>query len=169
MGSVSRYTANMLNLSFLEPVKELLDQPEVADKVEELGRLFFSSDSVTINLLPAILIGLGSLLFLLPLLGIPVLDLLFGAMTGSSAGGYSAAAYGGDTYNAPTGGYSSSYSARSGESVDLTPEQSALYPELSEIRGQIESLQASEKNLREQIYFNTATEDAGSRIVNQLY
>merc|ERR1712133_310853 len=88
MGSVSRYTANMLNLSFLEPVKELLDQPEVADKVEELGRLFFSSDSVTINLLPAILIGLGSLLFLLPLLGIPVLDLLFGAMTGSSAGGH---------------------------------------------------------------------------------
>jgi uncharacterized membrane protein len=107
-----------------------------------------------------ILAGLGALLFLLPLIGIPILDIIFGAMTGTSTGaGYSSSvSYGGSTgagYAAPSSGYGA-YSARSGEGVELTPEQKALFPELTDLRQQIENLQESEKSLREQIYFNTA-------------
>ena len=84
--------------------------------------------------------------------------------------------------------------------VELTPEQKALFPELTELRQQIENLQvnlpgcsnnqifrnvqmgkqlkmfnenptqASEKSLREQIYFNTAgqTDGINAADVNQI-
>merc|ERR1711936_1060518 len=149
----SRATA--MDLAFLDPLRELLD------KAEAVVRGFFSNSNVTVNLIPAILAGLGALLFLLPLIGIPILDIIFGAMTGASTGaGYSSnVSYGASTtgagYAAPSSGYGA-YSARSGEGVELTPEQKALFPELTELRQQIENLQAREKSLREQIYFNTA-------------
>ena len=44
-------------------------------------------------------------------------------------------------YAAPSSGYGNAYSARSGEGVELTPEQEALFPELGELREQIEGLQ----------------------------
>ena len=44
-------------------------------------------------------------------------------------------------YAAPSSGYGSAYSARSGEGVQLTPDQEALFPELGELRQQIEGLQ----------------------------
>merc|ERR1712106_44751 len=155
----SRATA--MELAFLDPLRELLDNEETVEKAEAVVRGFFSNSNVTVNLIPAILAGLGALLFLLPLLGIPILDLLFGAMTGASTGaGYSSnVSYGGSTgagyAAAPSTGYGA-YSARSGEGVELTPEQKALFPELTDLRQKIENLQESEKSLREQIYFNTA-------------
>merc|ERR1711936_1253402 len=162
----SRATA--MDLAFLDPLRELLD------KAEAVVRGFFSNSNVTVNLIPAILAGLGALLFLLPLIGIPILDIIFGAMTGASTGaGYSSnVSYGASTgagYAAPSSGYGA-YSARSGEGVELTPEQKALFPELTELRQQIENLQASEKSLREQIYFNTAgqTDGINAADVNQI-
>merc|ERR1712212_1357638 len=142
----------MDHLAFLDPLRELFDNDEAVEKAEAVVRGFFSNSNVTVNLIPAILAGLGALLFLLPLLGIPILDVLFGAMTGASTGA----------------GYSSSisYSARSGEGVELTPEQKALFPELTDLRQQIENLQESEKSLREQIYFNTAAAHSEGQLVN---
>jgi len=149
-----------MDLAFLDPLRELLNNDEAVEKAESVVRGFFSNSNVTVNLIPAILAGLGALLFLLPLIGIPILDIIFGAMTGTSTGaGYSSnVSYGGSTgagYAAPSSGYGA-YSARSGEGVELTPEQKALFPELTDLRQQIENLQESEKSLREQIYFNTA-------------
>merc|ERR1711997_416357 len=150
-----------MDLAFLDPLRELLDNEEA----EAVVRGFFSNSNETVNLIPAILAVLGALLFLLPLLGIPILDVIFGAMTGTStAAGYgSNVSYGGSTgagYAAPSTGYGA-YSARSGEGVELTPEQKALFPELTDLRQQIENLQESEKSLREQIYFNTAAHSEG--------
>merc|ERR1711997_1332940 len=168
----SRATA--MDLAFLDPLRELLDNDEAVEKAEAVVRGFFSNSNVTVNLIPAILAGLGALLFLLPLLGIPILDVLFGAMTGASTGaGYSSSiSYGGSTgagYAAPSSGYGA-YSARSGEGVELTPEQKALFPELTDLRQQIENLQESEKSLREQIYFNTTgqTDGINAADINQI-
>merc|ERR1711953_469730 len=152
-----------MDLAFLDPLRELLDNDEAVEKAEAVVRGFFSNSNVTVNLIPAILAGLGALLFLLPLIGIPILDIIFGAMTGASTGaGYSSnVSYGASTtgagYAAPSSGYGA-YSARSGEGVELTPEQKAFFPELTDLRQQIENLQESEKSLREQIYFNTAAQ-----------
>merc|ERR1712088_143419 len=104
----SRATA--MDLAFLDPLRELLDNAEA------VVRGFFSNSNVTVNLIPAILAGLGALLFLLPLIGIPILDIIFGAMTGASTGaGYSSnVSYGASTtgagYAAPSSGYGA-YSA----------------------------------------------------------
>merc|ERR1719225_1231945 len=152
-----------MDLAFLDPIRRLLENEEAVEKAEAVVRGFFSNSNVTVNLIPAILAGLGALLFLLPLIGIPILDIIFGAMTGASTGaGYSSnVSYGASTtgagYAAPSSGYGA-YSARSGEGVELTPEQKALFPELTDLRQQIENLQESEKSLREQIYFNTAAQ-----------
>lgn len=132
---------------------------QVMEKAEDLARLFFTNDNVTVNLLPAILVGLGLLLFILPLLGIPILDLIFGAMTGVATGGYGTQ-YGANTYATAPGpsAYGAGYSSRAGEGVELTPEQKALFPELTELRDQIVQLKESEKDLRSQIYYNTANQ-----------
>jgi len=167
--------ASAMDLAFLDPIRRLLENEEAVEKAEAVVRGFFSNSNVTVNLIPAILAGLGALLFLLPLIGIPILDIIFGAMTGASTGaGYSSnVSYGASTtgagYAAPSSGYGA-YSARSGEGVELTPEQKALFPELTELRQQIENLQASEKSLREQIYFNTAgqTDGINAADINQI-
>jgi len=150
----------MVNIEMLEPLKQLLlkDDVQGVEVVEELGRIFFSNSAVTINLVPALLVGAGLLLFLLPLLGVPILDILFGAMSGAT-GGYGSA-YGGSDFGyaaAPANDYG--YASRSG-GVDLTPEQEALFPKLSELRGQIEELQESESKLRNHIYQQVANSES---------
>merc|ERR1712241_1586690 len=102
--------ASAMDLAFLDPIRRLLENEEAVEKAEAAVRGFFSNSNVTVNLIPAILAGLGALLFLLPLIGIPILDIIFGAMTGTSTGaaGYSSnVSYGGSTgagYAAPSGG-----------------------------------------------------------------
>merc|ERR1719242_2824989 len=108
-----------MDLAFLDPLRELLNNDEAVEKAESVVRGFFSNSNVTVNLIPAILAGLGALLFLLPLIGIPILDIIFGAMTGTLTGaGYSSnVSYGASTgagYAAPSSEYGA-YSARSGE------------------------------------------------------
>lgn len=162
----------MVNIvEFIEPVRDLLAREDVVEKVEEVARVFFTNGNVTVNLLPAILVGLGLLLFLLPLLGIPILDLLFGAMTGVATGGYGNS-YGSTSYTAATGpatAYGAGYSSRAGEGVELTPEQKALFPELTSLRDQIAQLKDSEADLRSQIYYNTAnTAEAGGVAAGEI-
>lgn len=155
-----------MDLAWIESLKEMLNNDEAVDKVEQIARVFFTSNAVTVNLIPAIIAGLGAALFLLPLLGIPILDMIFNAMTGTTASvGYGAAPTGG--YAAPSSGYGNAYSARSGEGVELTPEQEALFPELGELREQIEGLQASEKDLKQQIYYSSG-QVAADPDVNQI-
>jgi len=68
----------------------------------ETARIYYTSDDVTVNLIWSILV-LGALLLLLkPLLGIPLLDNLLGAMTGSSPSYGSGIS---SDYGAPSAGY----------------------------------------------------------------
>ena len=79
--------------NLLTPIYDLLQDEVVREKVEESARVFFSNSNLTINLIPALIIGALGLLFLLPLLGIPILDILGGMMSdvvGGHGGGYSA-------------------------------------------------------------------------------
>jgi len=83
-------------------------QARMMDAVET-ARIYYTSDDVTVNLIWSILIFGGLLLLLKPLLGIPLLDNILGAMTGSSpsygsgiSSGYGAPDTG---YGAPDAGY----------------------------------------------------------------
>merc|ERR1719373_890383 len=81
-------------------VLDFLNKPEVKDGLEETARLYFTSDTVTINLVwSAIILGLIGLA-LKPIFGIPLLENILGAM--SSGGGHS---LGGSGYGASSGGY----------------------------------------------------------------
>jgi len=174
-----------MDSTILEPLAELVGEGAMVARAEEVVRTFFSSSTVTVNLIPALLAGIGAVLFLLPLLGIPILDIIFGAMTGTSTSGAgygSSVSYGGSgggssysggvdsSYAAPSTGYGA-YSARSGQGVELTPEQAALFPELAQLREQIDGLQESEKSLREQIFFNTAASEGilGANQISYTY
>ena len=59
------------------------------ERVEETARIYFEGTGTTINLLPALIIGLLLLLALLKLLGIPILS-SFGldGLAGDSDGSY---------------------------------------------------------------------------------
>jgi len=118
MGSVGRWYWNWSDMDLIkETLLELFGNKDVQDELIETGRIYFTSNDVTINLVWSILI-LGLLgLVLKPLFGIPLLENILGAMTG---GGSHGASYGGgvsDGYGAPSGGYgapSGGYGAPSG-------------------------------------------------------
>merc|ERR1712080_441940 len=76
--AATRTMTDIANL--LTPIYDLLQDEVVREKVEESARVFFSNSNLTINLIPALIIGALGLLFLLPLLGIPILDILGGMM-----------------------------------------------------------------------------------------
>lgn len=42
--------------------------------------------------------------------------------------------------------------------IQLTPEQKALYPELTKLQEQLDKLKESEVNLRHQIFYNSDTD-----------
>merc|ERR1712080_700941 len=94
--AATRTMTDIANL--LSPIYDLLQDEVVREKVEESARVFFSNSNLTINLIPALIIGALGLLFLLPLLGIPILDILGGMMSGV-VGGH------GGGYSAPSTGY----------------------------------------------------------------
>merc|ERR1712203_951986 len=81
---------------------DLWHTPGVQEKIEESARVFFSNSILTVNLIPALLVG-ALLLFLLPfLLGLPILNGL--------GGGGGSASYGSnleisDGYGAPSSSY----------------------------------------------------------------
>jgi len=167
-----------LNTNFLEPLKKIINNEgevteslrEMSPVLTEVGRIIFDSNSVTINLLPALLAigGLGLLLLKL-FFGLTLFDVM-DAMTGATP------SYGGTGYGAPATGYgvpaasygapastgyaapASGYSSRSSydeDDIQLTPEQKALYPELTKLQDQLTQLKESEVQLRHQIFYNS--------------
>ena len=89
-------------LDILHPLLgTFIEDPELRDTVEETvetARIYFDNGSgVTVNLIPAVIVGLLLLLGALKLLGLPILA-SFGLDGGSGAG------VSGD-YGAPSGGY----------------------------------------------------------------
>ena len=75
--------------TILQPFLDLIDQPEVREKVQETARIYFEGQGTTVNLLPALIVGLLLLLALLKLLGLPILS-SFGldGLAGDSDGSY---------------------------------------------------------------------------------
>merc|ERR1712119_238771 len=95
---------NMDNLA--TSLMELWNTPGVAEKVEETARVYFANSILTINLIPALLVGALLLFLLPPLLGFPLLNGLLGGLGGGGGG----ASYGSnleisDGYGAPEPSY----------------------------------------------------------------
>merc|ERR1712128_42482 len=88
----------MSAMAILSPVMDLVQNAFVQEKVEEAAKLFFTSDSVSINLLPGLIVGA-----LLLLLLIPLLSLLF--QPTASEGGYGGYSAPEESYGAPESGY----------------------------------------------------------------
>jgi hypothetical protein len=82
----------------------LWDMPGVKENLEESARIFFSNNALTVNLIPALLVGLLGLFLLKPLFGIPILSQIFGAMTGGGAS-YGSNLEISDGYGAPEQSY----------------------------------------------------------------
>merc|ERR1712168_1000719 len=85
---------------------DLWNTPGVAEKVEETARVYFANSILTINLIPALLVGALLLFLLPPLLGFPLLNGLLGGLGGGGGG----ASYGSnleisDGYGAPSSSY----------------------------------------------------------------
>jgi len=140
----------MVKIEALESVLALLQDEQIQEKAGEGARFFFTNGSVTINLLPIL-----TFTFLAALLAIPLLLPAYDALSGlySNAAGYSNnVAYSGTNYGPPASGFG--YSARS-SLIELSDEQKALYPEITELRAKIEKLQEDEYNIRSQIYYGT--------------
>merc|ERR1712141_238920 len=89
-----------INLDFLKPVYELVQNEEVQKKLDETARLYWSPDvddnTVTVNLIPSLIVLIIAALVALPLLG----DSLKGV--GVGGGGYGAPSSG---YGAPSSDY----------------------------------------------------------------
>merc|ERR1712203_557741 len=142
---------NMTEIAnLLTPVFDMLQDEVVREKLEDSARVFFSNSNLTINLIPALIIGALGLLFLLPLLGIPILDIL-GGMMSDVVGGH------GGGYSAPSTGYG--YVARGDTSYyDQT---------IADLQQQVAALQESEANLRNSLYYNNPVGD-GAQATNNV-
>merc|ERR1711862_744632 len=128
---------------------------DTREKVEETARLYFANTSgngsVTVNLIPTVVIGLLLLIGLLKLLGLPILasfglDGLGGDTSGSG-------------YGAPSSGYDSY--ARSGDYFDAT---------VADLQDQINQLVASNEALTNQVYYGTSgvTSNVGAGLTSNL-
>merc|ERR1712027_219775 len=144
MGAAITPACNMTEIAnLLTPVFDMLQDEVVREKLEDSARVFFSNSNLTINLIPALIIGALGLLFLLPLLGIPILDVL----GGGHGGGYSA----------PSTGYG--YVARG----DTTYYDQTI----AHLQQQVAALQESEANLRNSLYYNNPVGD-GAQATNNV-
>merc|ERR1712203_249562 len=97
-----------INLDFLKPLYELVQNEEVQRTMEETARLYWSPDvddnTVTVNLIPSVIALIIAALIALPLLGVPIFSLLGDSLkgVGVGGGGYGAPSSG---YGAPSTGY----------------------------------------------------------------
>ena len=97
------------------PLAELIQDEDVKEKLLEAARTFFTSSTVTVNLLPAALAAGAALLLAIPLLALLFPGLLGGLLGIFGLGGGGGGDSSGSGYGAPSTGYgaSSSYSAPS--------------------------------------------------------
>jgi len=89
------WSADISTMAYIAPLLELAQNEMVQSKIEEAGKLFFSSDTVTVNLIP-VLVGAA----LLGLLLIPLFALLFQPAAETTGYGPPVSEYG-----APSAGY----------------------------------------------------------------
>merc|ERR1712227_74280 len=66
---------------------DLWNTPGVSEKLEETARVYFANSILTVNLIPALLVGALLLFLLPPLLGFPILDKLLGGGGGGASYG----------------------------------------------------------------------------------
>merc|ERR1712203_790497 len=113
LGNPSPYVMD-INLDFLKPLYELVQNEEVQKKLDETARLYWSPDvddnTVTVNLIPSLIVLIIAALVALPLLGVPIFGLLGDSLkVGVGGGGYGApsSGYGAPSsdYGAPSSGY----------------------------------------------------------------
>merc|ERR1712088_465910 len=143
--------------NLLTPVFDMLQDEVVREKLEDSARVFFSNSNLTINLIPALIIGLLGLLFLLPLLGIPILDILGDGM---------AAAVGGSSYGAPDAGYGA---PSTGYGYVARGDTTYYDQTIADLQSQVEALQTSEANLRNSLYYSNPAGDAAQTTNNVAY
>merc|ERR1739846_70324 len=134
-----------INLDFLKPVYELVQNEEVQKKLDETARLYWSPDvddnTVTVNLIPSLIVLIIAALVTLPLLGVPIFGLLGDSLKGVGVGG-------GD-YGAPSSGYGAPSHGRS----DI-----AYYEQsIADLQQQVASLQGS-------TYYNSPAGDGAQDI-----
>merc|ERR1711936_756088 len=133
-----------INLDFLKPLYELVQNEEVQKKLDETARIYWSPDvddnTVTVNLIPSLIVLIIAALVALPLLGVPIFSLLSDSLKGVGVGG------GG--YGAPSSGYG----APSGRSDIAYYEQS-----IADLQQQVASLQGS-------TYYNSPAGDGAQDI-----
>merc|ERR1711910_313917 len=134
-----------INLDFLKPLYELVQNEEVQRKMEETARLYWSPDvddnTVTVNLIPSVIALIIAALIALPLLGVPIFSLLGDSLKGVGVGG------GG--YGAPSSGYGAPSHGRS----DI-----AYYEQsIADLQQQVASLQGS-------TYYNSPAGDGAQDI-----
>merc|ERR1712158_282518 len=120
-----------INLDFLKPLYELVQNEEVQKKLDETAGLYWSPDvddnTVTVNLIPSLIVLIIAALVALPLLGVPIFGLLGDSLKGVGVGG------GG--YGAPSSGYGAPSHGRS----DI-----AYYEQsIADLQQQVASLQGS--------------------------
>merc|ERR1712024_200670 len=141
-----------INLDFLKPVYELVQNEEVQKKLEETARLYWSPDvdsnAVTVNLIPSVIALIIAALIALPLLGVPIFSLLGDSLKGVGVGGGGYGAPSSD-YGAPSSGYGAPSHGRS----DI-----AYYEQsIADLQQQVASLQGS-------TYYNSPVGDGAQDI-----
>merc|ERR1712001_431138 len=94
---------NMDNLA--TSLMELWNTPGVAEKLEETAKVYFANSILTINLIPALLVGALLLFLLPPLLGFPILNGLLGGGGGGRGASYGSNLEISDGYGAPSSSY----------------------------------------------------------------
>merc|ERR1711879_219201 len=147
MGSQHR-TDNMDTATILQPLFDLIEKPELREKVEDTARIYFNGDGTTVNLIPALIIGLLLLIGLLKLLGLPILA-SFGIGGGDSDGGYGTTGGSGSGFNSGDG---QAY-ARGDNYFDQT---------VADLQQQINQLIESNEALTNQVYYNVGGSSANS-------
>ena len=117
-------------------------QENVEEMIKESARIYFNGTDITVNLFPAIIIGLLALLGLLVALGIPILSMLG---IGEDSQSVSTSGYGeiGSGY-----GYGSSYSSRNGEAYEET---------VKNLQRQINQLEESNNLIEKEFYYRPAS------------
>merc|ERR1739844_747560 len=153
-GNPSPYTMD-INLDFLKPVYELVQNEEVQKKLDETARLYWSPDvdsnTVTVNLIPSALVAL-------PLLGVPIFSLLGDSLKGVGVGG-------GGGYGAPSSGYgapSTDYGAPS--SGYGAPSHGHGRSDIAFYEQSIADLQQQVANLQGSTYYSSPVGDAAQDI-----
>merc|ERR1711902_33571 len=146
LGNPSPYVMD-INLDFLKPLYELVQNEEVQKKLDETARLYWSPDvddnTVTVNLIPSLIVLIIAAVVALPLLGVPIFSLLGDSLkgVGVGGGGYGAPSSG---YGAPSTDYGAPSSGYGAPSHGHGRSDIAFYEQsIADLQQQVANLQGS--------------------------